>query len=177
MSLERAANAIRNSVLSANDRTWFPRWLGKLAAWLKVGHGGELPITRDSLIGFLQAIKKQGKPAWQRLQVVQAVEFYASQVLKRDEPWLAEIADRLRQAAQAERAATPRQSPRASRIAFLSAAYGGGKKHEEGASCGCRSSCQSALHRDKPGWWRMCRFSKHGVVVGLVLLFLFREVP
>lgn len=109
MSLERVAVAIRNSLLSDNDRTWFPRWLGKLAAWLKVDHGRDLPLTRDSLIGFLQAIKQQGKPAWQRLQVVRAVEFYAAQVLKHHAPWLAEIANRLRQAAQAERGATAQQ--------------------------------------------------------------------
>jgi integrase len=103
MSLERAKQAVLASRLSENDRKWFPQWWARYAAWSKIPPQQELPVDRDSTVGFLQFIKAQGKPAWQRLQAARALEFYAIQVRRIDTLWMADITGRLSQAAQAER--------------------------------------------------------------------------
>ena len=78
MSIERAKKAIQGAGLRENDRKWFPQWLARYAAWAKISAHQDLPVNRDVLIGFLRSIKAQGKPTWQRLQVMRAVEFYAA---------------------------------------------------------------------------------------------------
>ena len=48
-------------------------------------------MDRDRCIEFLQHIKATGQQAWQRLQAIQAIEFYRNSVLKCREPSLHEI--------------------------------------------------------------------------------------
>jgi integron integrase len=71
-----------------------------------------VPVDRELLISFLREHKAKGRRAWQRLQIVRAVEFYRDAVLRAAEPVLGEIRDALARAAEQERG-TDRESAEA----------------------------------------------------------------
>src|SRR5687767_2458408 len=112
MSLEHASAALKAGQLADHDRIWFPKWLARFAAWNRCQPGTRLPVQQDLLIAFLRSIKSQGKPAWQRLQAVRALEFYTNHVLHQPAPWIAGIAARLAEVARSDRSRdTGHQNP------------------------------------------------------------------
>ena len=47
MSLGKANAAMHAVKLSESDRKWFPQWLAKYAAVLRVSQHGNLPVDRE----------------------------------------------------------------------------------------------------------------------------------
>ena len=64
-----------------------------------MGSNDRVPVQRDSLIALLRQQKAKGRKAWQRLQIVKAVEYYRNNVLKTPEPDLGDIREVLARAA------------------------------------------------------------------------------
>lgn len=94
MSLDRMAVAVKNQKLSANDREWFPRWLKRYGE--ATGHlQGDLPVTTDRVLSFLQGLLRRGIPAWQRFQAVRAIRFYRDAVLESSQPDLSHFIETL----------------------------------------------------------------------------------
>jgi len=81
--------AIDQGVLSKQDRQWFPRWLDRYRGFLRLASEHPLPVDTGRVIAFLRRLRDQGKPAWQRLQAAQAIEFYRNAILRLGEPDLA----------------------------------------------------------------------------------------
>ncbi len=69
------------------------------------GNMGTLSVTREEVLRFLQTLRDNGTPAWQRLQAVRAVELYRNLVLKTQQPVLHEIRQTLGRLAERERTA------------------------------------------------------------------------
>jgi len=63
----------------------------------RVGPNDSIPISRESVIGFLRQQKSSGRQAWQRLQMVKAIQFYQSSVLRSESPPLDDIRETLAQ--------------------------------------------------------------------------------
>jgi integron integrase len=78
-----------------NDRKWFPSWLLRFAKYLGAGREQDLSFTTDQVIAFLVSIKKNGVPAWQRLQATRAIEAYAVHQLKRPVAGLDDVKKKL----------------------------------------------------------------------------------
>ncbi len=62
-------------------------------------------MSEPSVILFLQGLRDNGTPAWQRLQAVRAVEMYRNLVLHTDQPALYEIRRTLGRLADRDRVA------------------------------------------------------------------------
>lgn len=108
MSTKLFRDAIRDSPIGKNDRKWFPKWLDRYAEHLKLHKAvPSLPIETNRVIRFLQNLRDNGTPAWQRLQAVKAVEAYRNYVLKVDSPSLREIILTLGRLAERERHGLP----------------------------------------------------------------------
>jgi hypothetical protein len=61
MSLQRMRQAVRQAKLARGDREWFPRWLEQYARFRRAEKDERIPVSRDSLIEFLQSRKRQGR--------------------------------------------------------------------------------------------------------------------
>ena len=66
--------------MSSNDRVWFGRWVDRYRRHCCVQPNDPIPISRESVIAFLQQQKALGRQAWQRLQIVKALQFYQTSV-------------------------------------------------------------------------------------------------
>ncbi len=47
MSKERFEHAIMTARLSKNSKVWFPRWLGRYAAFVKCGGDSPVPVDQE----------------------------------------------------------------------------------------------------------------------------------
>jgi len=107
MSSAKFASILKSAKLRENDRIWFARWVDAYRKSCHVGPNDPFPVQRDSVIALLRQQKAKGRKAWQRLQIVKAVEYYRNHVLKTSEPDLGDIRNVLAQAAGQERSADP----------------------------------------------------------------------
>jgi len=103
MSVSKFCPLVNEAKIGKNDRIWFPRWLRRYAATVKAIKG-KLPVTEELVIRFLQGLRDDGAPAWQRLQAVRAIELYRNLVCETDEPSLHGIRQTLGRLADRERA-------------------------------------------------------------------------
>ena len=94
---------LHDAKLGRNDKRWFPRWIRRYAAAMRVREGA-LPVSEDQVIHFSRTLLQNGTPAWQRLQAVRAVEAYRNLVLKTETPSLLAIRQTLSRLADRERA-------------------------------------------------------------------------
>ncbi|MGM0485269.1 MAG: hypothetical protein ACQESR_00710 [Planctomycetota bacterium] len=65
-----------------------------------MGPNDSIPINRESVIGFLRQQKAGGKQAWQRLQMVKAIQFYQTAVPRTHAPPLDDIREKLNEFAR-----------------------------------------------------------------------------
>ena len=138
MSVRKFCLLLNEAKVGKNDKMWFPRWVRRYASMvehvegkLSVGQSGhvggqetthntgKLSVTEGKVIQFLQTLRDNGTPAWQRLQAVRAVELYRNLVLETQQPELHEIRQTLGRLADRERASgnggkspSPNLSPR-----------------------------------------------------------------
>ncbi len=86
MSLDNYRQSLAVMNLRPNELQWFPKWLGAYAedkqVKPRIAPGGELPIDRDLVIGFLKRLRDNHVQAWRRLQAARAIEIYQSHVLR-----------------------------------------------------------------------------------------------
>ncbi len=103
MSVERFCTRVLSATLSAADREWFPRWIRRYAE--SVGNQvGNLPVDQAKVVRFLQCLRDNDTPAWQRLQATRAIESYQHLVLGTHEPSLQPIRMKLSRLADHEKA-------------------------------------------------------------------------
>ena len=106
MSSAKFTSVLKSAKLRQNDRIWLGRWMdGWMDGYRKscgVGPNARVPVQRDSVIAMLRGQKAKGGEAWQRLQIVKAIEYYRNTVLRTAEPDLGDLRDVLAQAAQRE---------------------------------------------------------------------------
>lgn len=103
MSANDFERAVKVERLSKASKVWFPRWLGRYAAYVKCGGDSPIRVEREQVIRFLQMLRDKNVPAWQRLQAVEAIECYLTIVL-RDNSWpLQDVRLKLTELAQRER--------------------------------------------------------------------------
>ncbi|MBS0204245.1 MAG: hypothetical protein JSS49_15185 [Planctomycetes bacterium] len=77
--------------------------MSQSAARLKRADDQTVPVDYDRVVDFLKTLKSHGKVAWQRLQAVRAIEFYARSVREIALPELADIRRKLGEMAEQER--------------------------------------------------------------------------
>ena len=102
MSVRRFCLLLDAAKGGKNDRKWFPRWVRSYASSVRVIQD-KLSVTEGEVIRFLQSLRDNGTPAWQRLQAVRAIEMYRNLVWKSDQPSLLEIRQTLGRLADRER--------------------------------------------------------------------------
>ena len=102
MSSAKFTSVLKSAKLRENDRIWFGRWVDGYRKSCGVGPNARVPVQRDSVIAMLRGQKAKGGEAWQRLQIVKAIEYYRNTVLRTAEPDLGDLRDVLAQAAQRE---------------------------------------------------------------------------
>ena len=68
---------------SKDERIWFPKTYSRFREFLVERELLPGDVNRGVVILFLQQIKANGTPAWQRLQAVQAIAAYHAEVLQR----------------------------------------------------------------------------------------------
>ena len=76
MSAETFCRKLPSLPFGKSDRKWFPSWIRRYAGSLDRSRKEALPVSESNVIRFLQTLRDNGVPAWQRLQAVRAVEAY-----------------------------------------------------------------------------------------------------
>jgi hypothetical protein len=76
MSYKKFKHLLDSSNLPSQDRVWFARWVDRYRRYCRVQPNDPVAISRESVIAFLQQQKARGRQAWQRLQMVKALQFY-----------------------------------------------------------------------------------------------------
>lgn len=82
MSYKKLKHLLDSSKLPIQDRVWFARWVDRYRRYCRVQPNDPVPISRESVIAFLQQQKARGRQAWQRLQMVKALQFYQTSVCR-----------------------------------------------------------------------------------------------
>jgi len=108
MSLSEMRRLANNSGLAKNDAQWWPKWMEAYARSVHQVDAARIGISRERLISLLRRMRDSGKPAWVRLQVVRAAEFYQKAVLQSSVPDLSDVRLTLEERARKERAAERR---------------------------------------------------------------------
>ena len=93
--------------LGDSRKTWWPRHLKAFAEATQQRPAVELSVSEEAVIQFLRSRRDAGYPAWQRLEIVRAIQFYQQRVLKRAEPNLDHIRMKLEELTDRERVANP----------------------------------------------------------------------
>lgn len=104
MSVRKFCLLLNEARVRKNDKEWFPRWVRRYASTVETAQG-KLSVTKAEVIRFLQTLRDNGTPAWQRLQAVRAVEMYRKLVCETEQPALHDIRRELGRLADRERAA------------------------------------------------------------------------
>ena len=107
MSLGRMRNEVSLAGLSDSRKTWWPRHLKAFAEASQQRPAIDLSVSEETVIQFLRSRRDAGCPAWQRLEIVRAIQFYQQRVLKRPEPSLDHIRMQLEELTDRERMANP----------------------------------------------------------------------
>ncbi len=105
MSLGRMRNEVDLAGLGDSQRKWWPRHLKAFAEASQQRPAVEIIVNEDAVIQFLRSRRDVGVPAWQRLEIVRAVQFYQQRVLGKSEPSLDRIRIKLQEVADRDRRA------------------------------------------------------------------------
>ena len=103
MSTHEFERAVKVEQLSKASKVWFPRWVGRYAAFAKCSGETTIPVDQERVIQFLRILCDKAVPAWQRLQAVEAIECYLT-IVRHDNSFpLKEVRLKLTELAQRER--------------------------------------------------------------------------
>ncbi len=94
-----------HSKLSDSQKDWFPRLVRQFVSHSQQNPNQNLDCSRAVVEPFLRHLKQSGKTAWQRLQALEAIQFYASTLPGGGDPALKEMHALLVAAKQRESAA------------------------------------------------------------------------
>lgn len=83
MNFEKFQTVLEAGKYSKDERIWFPKTYSRFREFLVERELLPGDVNRGVVILFLQQIKANGTPAWQRLQAVQAIAAYHAEVLQR----------------------------------------------------------------------------------------------
>ena len=103
MSVESFRRLVQTAKLGKNDKEWSPRWIQRYAHSVEPVNG-DLPVSENDVMRFLQPLLENKVPAWQRLQAVRAIEAYRNLLLHTEVPSLDYFRLKLSQLADQERA-------------------------------------------------------------------------
>ncbi len=107
MSLDQYRQSLALMKLPPNEILWFPKWLSAYASDAQVkpriGPGGDIPVERDLVIGFLRSLRDNHVQAWRRLQATRAIEIYQTTVLRTSVVDFRPIRDKLNEIAGREK--------------------------------------------------------------------------
>lgn len=110
MSLDRYQQSLALMKLPPNEILGFPKWLiayaGDTQVKPRIGPGGEIPVERDLVIGFLRSLRDNQVQAWRRLQATRAIEIYQTSVLRTSVVDFRPIRDKLNEIAGREKRAS-----------------------------------------------------------------------
>jgi integron integrase len=93
--------------LTSAEKVWFPRLLRQFAAHSQQPSDVPLECSRPIVEPFLRHLKQSGKVAWQRLQALEAILYYAKTVLLQADPELDSMRERLVEAKNREASDQP----------------------------------------------------------------------
>ncbi len=110
MSLGRMRREVDLAGLSESQRKWWPRHLKAFAEASQQRPAVEMTVKEEAVIQFLRSCRDAGFPAWQRLEIVRAIQFYQQRVLRTSEPSLDCIRMKLQELTDQERRANPSSS-------------------------------------------------------------------
>jgi len=103
MNVRLMSEALKEVRLSKAEEIWFPRWFLLFAQHTRQIQTQTVQLDQDAVISFLQALRSEGKKAWQRAQAVRAIEFYGDRILQTVEPDLSDVRIPLTRLAERER--------------------------------------------------------------------------
>ncbi len=103
MSIGKFEAVLAAGRYSQAEQTWFPTWVLRFREFLCENELLPADVDRSIVVRFLQQVKAQGTPAWQRLQAVQAIEAYHRAVLQRPIADLQDVITTLRRFARQEK--------------------------------------------------------------------------
>lgn len=95
MSLQRFRDSLRSVRSGGPEATWFLRWLQQYVEHCGIPNSSTIPVDAERVIEFLQGLKAQGIPAWQRHQAARAIESYARTIIDAPAPGLDLICQKL----------------------------------------------------------------------------------
>ncbi len=95
MSVRLFRDRARQVIGHEQDRIWFPRQVGAFARFLDLDDSQPIPIEEESVIRYLRSLLDAGRPAWQRLQFVRALECYQDSVRRERSEVLVSIKKKL----------------------------------------------------------------------------------
>ena len=81
MSLELFRDRLNKSRLHPNDIKWMPSWFGQFEKGRPVVDG-LIWFSQDEVLKFLQKLRDEKVPSWQRLQAARTLEWYQTLVLR-----------------------------------------------------------------------------------------------
>ncbi|MFN3194236.1 MAG: integron integrase [Aureliella sp.] len=111
MSIKDFQRAVKLIELREKDQTWFPKWVSSFAKATQPNNHDVLNVDEALVIRYLQSLRDNGTPAWQRLQAARALERYQVILIRRKTVDFKPILAKLTEIAGREKA---REVPRAS---------------------------------------------------------------
>lgn len=104
MSVREFRRAVKLADLKGSDQTWFPKWIDSYAKATQPHNTGCLVLNKSLVVRFLQRLRDNGTPAWQRLQAARSLEFYQLELHKGSTMDFRPILSKLREIEARERA-------------------------------------------------------------------------
>ncbi len=86
--LAKFKQLVQESQLPKASQTWFPKQLQQFCSLTSQNPESPLDCSRPTVEMFLRHLKKSGKAAWQRLQALEAIQYYAKKLLLEVDPEL-----------------------------------------------------------------------------------------
>jgi integron integrase len=93
--LDKFKQFVVSAKLAPSDKAWFPKRLEQFAAFTAQNPADPLDCSRKNVEAFLRHLKQAGRPTWQRLQTLEAIQQYAVQLLATNDPELDDMHQKL----------------------------------------------------------------------------------
>lgn len=100
MSVNNYRKLVFQQKLTQLEAEWFPRWVARYGAFLRLDDDSTLPISNEKVIEFLQSLLRRRVLARNRLQAVEAIENYGVAVVAATQCDLKSIRIQLQRAAR-----------------------------------------------------------------------------
>ncbi|MDP1561696.1 MAG: hypothetical protein Q8M16_09890 [Pirellulaceae bacterium] len=93
--LDKFKQFVVSAKLAPSDQAWYPKRLEQFAAFTAQNTAEPLDCSRKNVEAFLRHLKQAGRPTWQRLQTLEAIQQYAVHLLANNDPELADMQQKL----------------------------------------------------------------------------------